>query len=302
MADPWILDASASDHTVAETLREFGLAIVPEALARENHAALSDELSPCFAATPFCQGLFYGQHTRRFGRVLAKSRTAQELALHPLSHGTAKTLLGESCEDIQLNLTQAIEISPGSLSQAPHRDQDIWLGADFPSEMMLNAMWAIDDFTRDNGATVVWPGTHRQRGFAIPETEGVPAVMPAGSLCLFTGSVVHNGGANWSDRSRRGLVMSYCLGWLKPAENPWLSYPPEIACHFAPELQHLIGYRQDAPSLNQVDGRCPSELLRSDRATNDAASLPFAENLKPEQEMLIARFNEMQLAYRPLAA
>lgn len=298
MAEPWMIENTASGEDIAAVLREFGFAIVPHALDAASHSALQGELAPHFAEAEFSEGLFYGRRTRRFGRVLARSRAAQALALNPLAHGAAQALLGPHCEEIQLNLTQAIEISPGSLSQAPHRDQDIWLGADFSSEMMLNAMWAIDDFTPDNGATLVWPGTHLARGMMIPETEGVAAVMPAGSLCLFTGSVIHNGGANWSTGSRRGLVISYCLGWLKPAENPFLSYPPEVARHFAPELARLVGYRQDAPSLNQVDGRCPSELL-------DGPARPargFAENLKPEQEMLIEQFNQMQVAHRPLAA
>jgi ectoine hydroxylase-related dioxygenase (phytanoyl-CoA dioxygenase family) len=163
--------------------------------------------------------------------------------------------------------------------------------------MMLNAMWALDDFTRENGATLVWPGTHRERDITIPDSDGVSAVMPAGSLCLFLGSTIHNGGPNRSDRPRRGLVMSYCLGWLKPCENPWLSYPPEVASGFDPELARLVGYRQDCPSLNNVDGRCPSELLRQ-----APRSQAFNDKLTAEQKALIEHFNEMQLAHSSQAA
>lgn len=297
MAQPWIVDPASGEEPIGEVLREFGFAIVPGALDAGSLDQLRGELDPHFAQAEFCEGLFYGKRTRRFGRVLARSRAAQALALHPLALGPARNLLGPQCEDIQLNLTQAIEIWPGSLVQAPHRDQDIWLGAEQSGEMMLNCMWAIDDFTRDNGATMVWPGTHGKRGIVIPESDGVAAVMPAGSLCLFTGSVIHGGGGNWSEAPRRGLVMSYCLGWLKPCENPFLSYPPEIARHFAPELARLIGYRQDAPSLNNVDGRCPSELLQP-----GAGPRGFADRLTEEQAMMIEQYNEMQIACRPIAA
>src|SRR3546814_9131987 len=54
----------------------------------------------------------------------------------------------------------------------------------------------------------------------------------------------------------------YSLGWLKPYENPWLAYPPEIARQFPESLQALIGYRQHRPNLNNYEGQCPSVLLR----------------------------------------
>lgn len=298
-SEPWVVSPDASPEHLAAVLVEHGLAVVPNAMDPATLALLRSELEPHFADADYCDGLFYGRDTRRFGRVLAKSRAAQALALHKLSHGAAKAVLGPHCEDIQLNLTQAIELSPGSLSQAPHRDQDIWLGADLSRELMLNAMWAIDDFTAENGATMVWPGTHRRPEQMIPDCDGVQAVMPAGSLVLFLGSVIHNGGANWSNGRRRGLVISYCQGWLKPAENPWLSYPPEVAREFAPELAHLIGYRQDAPSLNQVDGRCPSELLRPVASNRPG---PFADRLTAEQTALIEGYNAMQIAFRAQAA
>ncbi|MCB2077974.1 MAG: phytanoyl-CoA dioxygenase family protein [Novosphingobium sp.] len=299
MEQPWIVDRDCSPEAISAVLAEHGFAIIPNAMERTAHSRLCAELDEHFETSEYCEGLFYGKDTRRFGGVLAKSRAAQDLALHPLAHDVAKEVLGPFCEDIQLNLTQAIELSPGSLSQAPHRDQDIWLGAVSPGEMMLNAMWALDDFTVENGATMVWPGTHRKPEMVIPDTDGVPAVMPAGSLCLFLGSTIHNGGANFSSRVRRGLVISYCLGWLKPAENPWLSYPPEVARDFAPGLARLVGYRQDAPSLNNVDGRCPSELLRHN---NDRKVLPFIDRLTPEQEAMIEQFNAMQLQMRNVAA
>ncbi|MCB2074891.1 MAG: phytanoyl-CoA dioxygenase family protein [Novosphingobium sp.] len=297
MSEPWIVENTVSDQELTDTLQEHGFAIVREALAPEQLALLYDELDQHFAQAEYCEGLFYGKTTKRFGRVLSKSQQAQQLVLNRFALQPARAILGQSCEDIQLNLTQAIEISPGSLSQAPHRDQDIWLGAAHPGEMMLNAMWALDDFTRENGATLVWPGTHRRPDMQIPDTDGVAAVMPAGSLCLFLGSTIHNGGANWSDRPRRGLVMSYCLGWLKPCENPWLSYPPEVARDFAPELARLIGYRQDCPSLNNVDGRCPSELLYREQPRP-----AFVDKLSEEQIAMIEQFNEMQLAYNSKAA
>jgi len=297
MKQPWIVDHKDVDLKLVKVLREFGVAIIPNAIRASGLSQLSIELEPEFNGAEFCEGLFYGQKTKRFGGVLRKSKCAQALALNTYAILAARAVLGADCEEIQLNLTQGIEIWPGSYAQVPHRDRDIWLGANHAGEMMINAMWAMDDFTLQNGATLIWPGSHRQPELEVPASEGIPAEMPKGSLCLFLGTTLHAGGANWSDAPRRGLVISYCLGWLKPCENPWLAYPPEVASDFAPELSRLIGYRQDAPSLNNVEGRCPSELLSGSRRCNR-----FAETLTEEQRLLVEAFNMTQIQPRARAA
>ena len=295
MTGPWTLDARADAAAITQALSKYGVAVVQNALSAGEHAVLYDELHPEFEATQFSRGLFYGNRTKRFGRVLARSAEAQSLALNSRAIEPAKAILGRNCQNLQLNLTQAIEIWPGSYAQVPHRDRDIWLGAPSGAELMLNAMWALDDFTAANGATVVWPGSHRTSE-AFPSEPGVPMEMPQGSVCLFLGSTLHSGGPNWSGNPRRGLVMSYCLGWLKPCENPWLSYPPQVAKDFAPELAKLIGYRQDAPSLNHVEGMCPSELLKPRPGLQ-----AYSDQLTDEQIALIEEYNRHQLAHAEAA-
>jgi ectoine hydroxylase-related dioxygenase (phytanoyl-CoA dioxygenase family) len=85
--------------------------------------------------------------------------------------------------------------------------------------------------------------------------------MDAGDVLLFLGSTLHGGGANCSAAPRTGMVVSYCLGWLKPYENQWLVYPPDVARGFSPELARLVGYQQHRPNLGNYEGRCPSVLL-----------------------------------------
>lgn len=288
MPEQFTLSRTADIQKIIDTLVQYGVAIIPHALTVKRHANLYAELAGVFEATEFSQGLFYGNRTKRFGRVLSRSSAAQDLVMNDLALSPARAVLGPHCQDIQLNLTQGIEIWPGSFAQVPHRDQDIWLGAPKGTELMINAMWALDDFTAENGATLVWPGSHRSTDPA-PATPGIPVQMPRGSLCLFLGSTLHAGGPNWSGNPRRGLVVSYCAGWLKPCENPWLSYPPEVARNFAPALARLAGYRMDAPSLNHVDGRCPVELLSQQGKEN-----MFADNLTDEQNAQIEAFNRQQ--------
>src|SRR3546814_9952285 len=112
----------------------------------------------------------------------------------------------------------------------------------------------------------------------LPEELARKAVMPRGSAAIFLGSTLHAGGANISERARRGMIISYCQAWLKPWENQWLAYPPEIARTFSPELADLVGCRQLAPTLGNYEGQCPSVLLkgstpRSEEHTSELQSL-----------------------------
>lgn len=105
-----------------------------------------------------------------------------------------------------------------------------------------------------------------------------------GDAILFLGSTLHHGGANRSEAPRRGIVAGYSLGWLKPYENPWLAYPPDVARAFPPSLAALIGYRQHRPNLGNFEGQCPSILLKGDPAEHLAA----IDALTPDQAEMVA--------------
>ena len=145
---------------LAAMLLADGYVIVDNAVPTELITALEAELAPRFVATPFCEGGFYGARTKRFGALLRRSRHIAGLVLHPIIRGIAETVLGEWCDRIVLNLTQAIEIHPGALAQVPHRDQDLWGGVKTGMHYQINVIWPIDPFTLESGATLVWPGSH----------------------------------------------------------------------------------------------------------------------------------------------
>lgn len=286
---------SASDASIphlVEQLRQDGFLILKDVVGHPTIKAIRNELASHFAASPYCEGPFYGAETKRLGRVLSRSKTAHNLVLHELVHGIIGAILQPNCHSLQLNLTQAIEIFPGAPAQGPHRDHDMWWTPKGDVEYMINVMWALDDFTDRNGATRVWPGSNRmdQSELLLPDEQAVSAVMPQGSACIFLGSTMHSGGENLSSRSRRGLIVSYCLGWLKPWENQWLAYPPEVARTFAPELAALVGYQQHLPSLGNFEGQCPSVLLGDQHW-----SQPFVDALLPEQAAMAQQYREMRL-------
>ncbi len=277
--------ACEAEHWTERLLGE-GYCVIPD-LVPETIAALDRDLAEHFEATPLGQGGFYGARTKRFGRLLLRSRQADRLVRHPLVSAIVERVLSPWCDTIQLNLTQAIAIHPGALPQLPHRDQDMWRGTTGEIEYLVNVMWPLTPYTRDNGATLVWPDSHGSRALdpEIPNGE-LPIEITPGSALLFLGSTLHGAGANRTQSVRRGCIVSYCLGWLKPYENQWLVYPPKIARSFAPELQALVGYCQHRPNLGNYEGQCPSVLLGAPVPEHLAA----VDALRPDQAALVADY------------
>jgi len=236
--------------------------------------------------TPFCSGAFYGERTKRFGSLLKRSPHAATLVQCPEVLAIAEHVLKPWCDTVQLNLAQAIAIHPGAPVQFPHRDQDMWQGVKGEVEYLVNVMWPLTAFTEQNGATLIYPGSHGAEALK-EEVHATPisAVCDPGDAILFLGSTLHGAGTNRSETVRDAVVVSYCLGWLKPYENQWLAYPPEIARTFDPELAALVGYRQHRPNLGNYEGVCPSVLLQ-DVVPDHLGAI---DALRPEQRDTVAQ-------------
>jgi ectoine hydroxylase-related dioxygenase (phytanoyl-CoA dioxygenase family) len=271
-----------------EQLHRDGYVILRNLIPRALVDACNQSFDERFTHTPFCQGHFYGGRTKRFGRLLRHSGAIKQLVQHPDILAMVELALGPWCDTIQLNLTQAIEIHPGAPAQFPHRDQDMWGAAKGETEFLVNVMWPFTDYTPDNGGTVLWPGSHRWAPDAMPghDVSGMGVTMAPGDVLVFLGSTLHHGGQNRTNAIRRGAVISYSLGWLKSYENQFLAYPSDVASAFSPELAALIGYRQHRPNLGNVDGQCPSILLRSDVPDY----MPAVDELRPDQVAMIEDF------------
>ncbi|WP_255530197.1 phytanoyl-CoA dioxygenase family protein [Novosphingobium sp. NBM11] len=280
-------DARRSDLGVhTELLQSQGYCVIRDAMPPEMVRALAGDLEPVFDATRLSVGPFYGGTTKRFHGLLRRSPHMAAFVQHVGVLTTVEAILGRHCDSIQLNLTQAIEILPGGEAQPPHRDQDMWPIHSPGVEYLVNVMWPFSSYTPENGATIIWPGSHRRQDeIVIDAEEGIGIEMEPGAALLFLGSTLHAGGANRTHRARRGMIVSYSLGWLKPYELPWLAYPPEIARSFDPALAALAGYRAHRPNLGTYEGRCPSLML-----TGDAGDLGAIDVLRPEQEELIALY------------
>lgn len=274
-------------HDLLGTIREEGYCIIPGLLPRETLAELDADLAPAFEHTPFGQGDFYGVRTKRFGGVARRSPAAADLILQSDVLDLADQLLGPACDRIQLNVAQAIAIHPGEIEQFPHCDHDMWPCAKNAQEYLLNVIWPLTRFTAENGATRIYPGTHKhqvEHFDELPQAR-VAACEPGDAIC-FLGSTVHGAGQNASNEVRRAVVVGYSLGWLKPYENPTLAYPPDIARNFPKKLTELVGYVQHRPNLGNYEGTCPSILLKRQIPDYPQAT----DTLRPDQELAVSAF------------
>ena len=218
--------------------------IIEGVLNSERLDLIKNDLEPFLNVTKNGQDAFTGYETKRVGALMARSKTCQDLALHPLINEMAGIFLGPHCENYQLHFSSAIQIGSGESSQILHRDRGVW-GGYIPRkiETQFSTVWAITDFTEENGATQVVPGSHKWDKNRQPLPEEVAyAEMKSGSVFIYTGSVLHGGGTNNTEQQRLGVFLHYAPNWLRQQENQYLSYPPEIAKEFSPELRSLIGY------------------------------------------------------------
>lgn len=276
--------APAIGAGLIEQVERTGFVVLENLVDDRRMATLGAELEPWFERIPRCVGDFYGWNTTRLGAVLAKAPSSRDLVMHPMIIAIAEALLGPGCDCMQLNLTQAVRVHPGERAQAPHRDEEMWPLAGKQGHWLVNVMWAIDDFTEANGATRLWPESHREaldRG--VDPAKSVAGAMRRGSALVFLGSLTHGAGANASPSFRTGLIVSYCLGWLKTYENQFLAYPREVARAFPEDLQRLIGYRMHRPNLGGWEGRDPIGYLNNDDIG------PHIDALTPEIEAELKR-------------
>jgi len=267
--------AGAPIDDVEVAVRDAGCAVVERLASEELIDRIESELAPYLAATEPGGDEFTGLKTRRTGALLARSPAFRDVAAHPLVLGVLDGVLGDHATSYQLHLTQVIEIGPGEPAQYVHRDQWAFDFFPFPQgfEVECHTMWAMNDFTEENGATRVIPGSQRYEDkLRLSPDDTIPAEMPKGSVLLYVGSLYHGGGANKSSQPRRGINVGYTLSWLRQEENQYLACPPDIARALPEELARLAGYRRGAYALGYYgDLRDPIDALHGEGGTGPAS-------------------------------
>ena len=244
-----------TDDVTAALLNDGGVIIerlVEEAVIDK----VSEELRPHFDEQGHrFQNDFNGYKTLRLGGILGLSTTSAELIAHPDVMNIADAMLLPHCENYRIGSCTAIEIHPGEKAQTLHRDDDFYPIPIPGVEFQISAMWALDDFTMENGATRVVTKTHPENSMEEMDSADVEqAVMPKGSVLFYLGSTVHGGGANRSEAPRKGLINTYSLGWLRQEENHYLTLPREVADTYPEHVRRLMGYQSHGAYLGVYPG------------------------------------------------
>ena len=280
-------DRDADGDAICAAIERDGAAIVEHLLPLDVVNRVNEEVEAAVVvADPFedmfnpVMQAFHGPFTKQVPGVPGISRTfAVDVMCNPTLLGICDRILLPSCARYQLNLGHLLQRGPGSDEQWLHRDEAVWSDVPRPHpELQLASVIAFVDFTRENGATRVVPGSHRwpdrwlspaeQHTLVLPEPEQIAyAEMPAGSAVIYSGGTIHAGGANSTDVQRRGAHLSYCLGWLRTEENNVLSTPPALAARLPRTAQELLGYAihdsigRGGGYLGMVRMQDPVELL-----------------------------------------
>ncbi len=191
---------------------------------------------------------FYAGLTRRVVALMHRSPTMRDLMMHPVVTQLGDRHLLANCSKWQLNVSAALEVGPGAREQVLHREEDLYPFFPVPRpNLILATMWAISEFTADNGGTQLVPGSHKWAADRVAEPdEVIRAEMPAGSVLFWLGGTLHGAGANTTDDDwRYGIVLTYTLGWLRQEENQHLSIPLADAVGLAAEVQTRLGFDTD---------------------------------------------------------
>lgn len=234
-----------------ELLDQAGCLVVRDLATPEQMAAVRSELTEHVEAAEAGEDDptdFYPGKTHRVIALPHRSATVRELMMHPTVDALGDRHLLPNCKKWQLNVSAALEIGPGARDQILHREEDLYPYWTPPRpNLILATMWAVSDFTADNGGTQLVPGSHRWPvdRIAAPD-EIVRAEMTSGSVLFWLGGTLHGGGANSThDDWRYGVILTYNLGWLRQEENQHVSVPLADALALPPEVRSRLGFDAD---------------------------------------------------------
>tara|TARA_R110002096_G_scaffold342687_3_gene535723 strand:+ start:43829 stop:44623 length:795 start_codon:yes stop_codon:yes gene_type:complete len=251
-------DKNAKINEIVATLKEEGGVIIKNLSNQDVIDKVNAELRSHFDDKgDDCQSDFNGFNTKRLDSILAISRTSADLIGHEIIMQVADAALKPFCSNYRIGSSTAIEICPGEKAQELHRDDEIYPHRMPGVEFQVAALWALDDFTIENGATQVIPGSHKWHDDDVENAKAKDvsqAVMPKGSVLIYFGTTVHGGGENRSDKPRSALVTTYSLGWLRQEENHYLTIPKNIAESYPENIRQLMGFASYSKILGTYPG------------------------------------------------
>lgn len=242
-----------------------GYTIVEDAIEADLIDAIGDALERLETDLRILPGYnaFEGHRTVRIYNLLARDPVFERVPVHAAVLPIVESVLDPGCLVSSLS---SIAIDPGETAQPLHTD-DTLIGLPRPhGALVCNSMWAVTDFTADNGGTRVVPGSHRFAdkpvyGVDSSSNDPVAVEMRKGSVLIWNGSLWHGGGANRSRARRVGIAMNYCAGFIRQQENQQLGIPLDMVRRFSPRLAELCGFGTYKHLMGHIDKQSPAQAL-----------------------------------------
>jgi ectoine hydroxylase-related dioxygenase (phytanoyl-CoA dioxygenase family) len=225
-------------------MAEQGFTIIPDVFSAAEVERMRAAVEEVFAREEGTLGN-HGTHVRFSVNLTNKHATFRETVQNPLLIEIMGALLGD---DFIMGSLHTRSTYPGTPEQRLHRDWMLDRRIPFPTH--VNSMWMLDDFTEENGATRVVPGSHLWED--APETGKVypgetQATGAAGTVAVFDSRLYHAGGANRSSGPRRGLTGFFCRSWAKPQEDHTRCIDRQLVPEASPLLIRLWGFHAQVP-------------------------------------------------------
>ena len=263
---------------------ERGYVVIEDWLDAERTRRLREDLRR--DVNPVRELLPPERTTIRAHNLLAKTRCVDDLVCDPRILALVQGALKDR---VQVSAAVMFDLLPGAKAQGLHQDDSLWPIPRPHRPFLLNTVIAVEDFTRDNGATHLVPGSHLWHDQPVrqpPEVETERIEMKAGSMVAWTGALWHGGGANDTSESRMAINLNYNLAFLRQQENQYLCVPLEEVAKMPRRLQRVLGYQggYSAAGPGMVDLRDPLEMLDKIRFGYDvnAPGMPRLD-VKPER-------------------
>jgi ectoine hydroxylase-related dioxygenase (phytanoyl-CoA dioxygenase family) len=253
-------NVGAGDHT-AEIARK-GWTVVEDAIDTDLIDGMAGELARLerdLDVQPATNS-FEGTRTLRVYNLLARGELWWQVPIHERVLPVVESVLDPGCLVSSLS---SINIGPGEVAQPIHADDQLIPIPKPHPPTVCNTMWALTDFTEENGATRLISGTHladTSPDYGKPY-DSEPALMRKGSVLVWHGSRWHGGGANRTDRRRVGIAMNYCAGYIRQQENQQLGIPPALVARMPSRLKELVGYGIYSGLIGHIDKQSPASLL-----------------------------------------
>ena len=251
-----------TDTSVArQDLATHGYCLIPDALSPEQGDALRTRLVEQAAGEDAAGVAWHdaGGANQRVWMLLNKGQEFVDLALHPLALELMRHLLGP---EILLSSITANIAGKGGLPMVLNADQG-YVAPPWSVPMVANVMWMLDDFTEENGATRLVPGSHLEPGPVdhSRQRESVAGTGKAGTALVFDGRLLHGTGQNVTDQPRHGILTYYSRFFIRQQENFTLSLSPEVLESASDELKALVGFKVTG-TLGGVEGPREATLVK----------------------------------------